>query len=160
MVDLTEHIPWKKSNNPEQGLQVLKQIKKKAKEKRPIEVLENASLKEVSPDAHTAQSKAEELKCMLLRDVSQEERAFRKQAESLSESTDHDNEAWRLPVEVNLTNKLEIFMSYLPTAIRKQNRKSHNFSSITLGYLHAHEGSRKNKYYSTQGMEPPLSTKQ
>ena len=73
MVDLTERIPRKRSDNPEQGLQVLKQIKKKAKKKRPIEVLENASLKEVSPDAYTAQSKAEQLKCMLLRDVSQEE---------------------------------------------------------------------------------------
>ena len=37
-------------------------------------------------------------------------------------------------------------MAYLPTAIRKTDRKFHDFSSITLGYLHAHEGSRKIKY--------------
>ena len=37
-------------------------------------------------------------------------------------------------------------MSYLPTVNRNKNCKLNNFSSITLGYLHSKETSRKSKF--------------
>ena len=85
---------------------------------------------------------------MLLKDVSPEERAFCKQAESLSKDTDQSNEVWQLSVEVNKANSDELketFMLYLPTANRNKKRKLNDFSSITLGYLHSQEGSRAPK---------------